>query len=297
VTYSIIARDPDTGEFGGAVQSHYFSAGNGVIWAEPGVGVVATQAMVEVSYGPLGLELMRAGRTATEALRGLVAADDAADRRQVAMVDALGDVVAHTGSRCIAFAGHLHGDNVSVQANMMERDTVPAAMLSAFEAAAGDLADRLLAALDAAEAEGGDIRGRQAAGIVTVAAAPSGKPWTDRRFDLRVEDHPEPLVELRRLVTLQRAYHLADQAEHAASLGDMAAAASKMAQAIKFAEGNPEIAFWAAIATATSQPDIARGLLKRATDLDPRWAELARRLPRTGLYPLTDEAIDALLQE
>ena len=297
MTYSIIARDPDTGAFGGAVQSHYFSAGSGVIWAEAGVGVVATQASVDVSYGPLGLELMRAGRSAREALRGLVAADEGEYQRQVAMIDARGDVASHTGSRCISFAGHLQGNNVSVQANMMERDTVPAAMLAAYESAPGDLADRLLAALDAAEAEGGDIRGRQSAGILTVAAKPSGKPWADRRFDLRVEDHPEPLIELRRLVTLQRSYHLADQAERAASTGDMAAAAAKMGQAIEMAGDNPEHAFWAAIATASSQPDLARRLLKRATDVDPRWAELVRRLPATGLYPLSDEALEALLKD
>jgi uncharacterized Ntn-hydrolase superfamily protein len=295
MTYSIIARDPQTGEFGGAVQSHYFSAGNGVIWAEPGVGAVATQSMVDVSYGPLGLDVMRAGRTAEEALRGLVAADEGEARRQVAMLDADGRTAAHTGSSCIAFAGHLAAADASVQANMMERDTVPAAMMAAYKSASGDLADRLLTALDAAEAEGGDIRGRQAAGIFTVAAAPSGKPWADRRFDLRVEDHPEPLTELRRLVKLQRSYHLADQAEHAAAAGDMTTAASKMTQAIQLAEGNPEIAFWAAIATATSQLDLARQLLKRATDVDPRWAELLRRLPATGLYPLNEETIAALL--
>jgi uncharacterized Ntn-hydrolase superfamily protein len=297
MTYSIIARDPETGEFGGAVQSHYFSAGNGVIWAEAGVGAVATQSMVEVSYGPLGLDLMRAERTAEESLRGLIAADAGQARRQVAMVDAAGRTSAHTGASCIAFAGHLTAQNVSVQANMMERDTVPAAMMAAYDSASGDLAERLLAALDAAEAEGGDIRGRQAAGILTVAATSSGKSWADRRFDLRVEDHPEPLIELRRLVTLQRSYHLADQAEHAASKGDMATAASRMTEAIQLAEGNPEIAFWAAIATAASQPEAARRLLKRATDVDPRWAELVRRLPATGLYPLSDETIALLLGE
>lgn len=297
MTYSIIARDTETGEFGGAVQSHYFSTGSVVIWAAAGVGVVATQASAEISYGPLGLELMRSGRTSEEALRGLVAADEGQAQRQVAMLDQEGRTAAHTGSRCIPHAGHSAADDVSVQANMMERDTVPGAMMAAYQSASGDLADRLLAALDAAEGEGGDIRGRQSAGILTVAAVPSGKPWADRRFDLRVEDHPEPLMELRRLVKLQRSYHLADQAEHAAATGDMATAAAKMGQAIQMAEGNPELTFWAAIATAASQPEAARGLLKRATDVDPRWAELVRRLPATGLYPLTDETIAALLGE
>jgi uncharacterized Ntn-hydrolase superfamily protein len=297
MTYSIIACDPETGEFGGAVQSHYFSAGSVVIWAEAGIGAVATQASVDVSYGPLGLDLMRAGRTAEESLRGLVAADKGQAIRQVAMLDAIGSAAAHTGARCIAYASHLTAENVSVQANMMERDTVPAAMMAAYAAASGDLADRLLAALDAAEAEGGDIRGRQSAGMLVVTGRASGKPWADRRFDLRVEDHPEPLIELRRLVMLQRSYHLADQAEHAAAAGDMATAAAKMTHAIQMAADNPEHAFWAAIATAGSQPEAARRLLKRATDVDPRWAELVRRLPATGMYPLTEDTIAALLSE
>jgi uncharacterized Ntn-hydrolase superfamily protein len=298
MTYSIIARDPETGEFGGAVQSHYFSAGSVVLWAKAGVGAVATQANAEISYGPLGLEMMRAGHTAAEALRGLVADDKGQALRQVAMVDASGKTAAHTGSRCIAWANHLAGDNVSVQANMMERDTVPAAMMAAYKSASGDLADRLLAALDAAEAEGGDIRGRQSAGILTVASTSSGKPWADRRFDLRVEDHPEPLLELRRLVTLQRSYHLADQAEHAAASGDLQTANEKMIEAMRLAPDNVEIVFWAAMGSAMAgQIDVACGLLKRATDVDPRWGELVRRLPPTGLYPLNDETVEALFRD
>ncbi|HXH26111.1 MAG TPA: DUF1028 domain-containing protein [Vicinamibacterales bacterium] len=298
MTYSIAARDRRTGELGVAVQSHYFSVGPVVPWVEAGVGAVATQAMVEISYGPRGLGLMRAGATAADALRTLVAQDKRAGLRQVAMVSAAGDVAAHTGERCIAHAGHRTGDGVSVQANMMERPTVPDAMLAAYEAGSGDLASRLLAALDAAEAEGGDIRGRQSAAMIVVRGEGTGEPWRDRLFDLRVEDHAEPLAELRRLVDVARAYRLQDEAESAAAAGDMATAAAKVQQALALSPGNPEIAFWAAVASASSgQYEIARPLLALATRAEPRWRELLRRLPATGLFGLTEEAAQVLLAE
>lgn len=201
MTYSIAARDPRTGELGAAVQSHWFAAGELVPWAEAGVGAVATQALVGVGYGPLGLDLMRGGKRAPQALRALLAADEGEMHRQVAMVDPAGEVAAHTGSRCLREAGHRTGDGYSVQANMMLRDTVWDAMAEAFEKSTGPLTYRLLAALDAAEAEGGDVRGRQAAGILVVKDAPSGRPWEDVVVHLRVDDHPAPLEELRRLVT------------------------------------------------------------------------------------------------
>src|SRR5216683_3846227 len=191
-TFSIVARDPATGELGVAVQSHWFSVGAMVPWAEAGVGAVATQSFVDASYGPLGLELMRAGRSAPEALRGLLAADDGRDVRQVAMIDAQGRVAAHTGSKCIAAAGNLVGANYSVQANLMEKPSVWPAMARAFEAATGDLTDRLLAALEAAQREGGDIRGQQSAAILVVSGKPTGRAWIDRKVDLRVEDSADP---------------------------------------------------------------------------------------------------------
>jgi len=292
VTYSIVARDPQSGELGVAVQSHYFSVGPVVPWVEAGVGAVATQAFVEVSYGPKGLELMRAGKTAEQALHALLLADPESARRQVAMVDAAGNVAAHTGKQCIAHAGHRVGAGVSVQANMMERDSVPDAMLAAFEATSGELAERLLAALDAAEGEGGDIRGKQSAAIVVAAGSRDAEPWQGRLLDLRVEDHPDPLVELRRLVQLQRAYRLADAAEHATTAGDMTAAASNIMQAMQLAPGNAEIAFWAAIGTAMAgQLPLAKEFLAQAVSVDRRWNELVRRLPASGMFPLTQEAI------
>src|SRR3954452_7247088 len=208
MTYSIVARDPASGQLGVAVQSHYFSTGSVVPWAEAGVGAVATQAMAEVSYGPLGLALMRGGLAAGATLEALRGADAEAATRQVAMVDASGQAATHTGERCIAEAGHRTGDGWSVQANMMRNTTVPDAMAEAYEAAAADgleLTDRLLAALDGAEAEGGDTRGREGGPVRVVAGDRTGGSWEDVLFDRRGKDHAAPLGELRRLTRLRRA--------------------------------------------------------------------------------------------
>ena len=272
MTYSIVARDATTGELGVAVQSHYFATGSVVTWAEPGVGAVATQAMADAGYGPLGLDLMRAGKSAPDALRALLAADDASATRQVAMVDTTGRVATHTGDKTIADAGHVTGDGWSVQANMMRRDTVWAAMAKAYEGAEGDLADRLLAALDAAEAEGGDIRGKQSANLLIVPA--TGARW-DTTIDVRVDDHPEPLAELRRLVAMRKAYI---SAQDGPAMGD-----------------NPELAFWTGMAHgAGGQVDEALPLLRKAYAADDGWAELLRRLPAAGLFPDDPDLIDRL---
>ena len=196
-TYSIVARDPATGELGVAVQSHWFSVGSIVTWAEAGIGAVATQSFVDPSYGKLGLDLMRAGRSAPDALKALLAGDEGRDVRQVAMIDAQGRVAAHTGSKDIPAAGHIVGKDYSVQANLMLNDKVWPAMSRAFEAAKGDLAERMMAALDAAQEVGGDIRGKQSAALIVVTGKPTGKPWADRVFDLRVDDSADPLKELR----------------------------------------------------------------------------------------------------
>lgn len=288
-TYSIVARDPETGEIGVAVQSHWFSVGSVVPWAEAGVGAVATQSFVEASYGPLGLDLMRMGRTAQQALDALISTDPNADVRQVAMVDAQGNVAAHTGSHCILAAGHHTGRQYSTQANLMEHDTVWPAMAAAYEAATGDLAERLLVALEAAEKEGGDIRGRQSAAIIVVAAESTGRPWRDRLFDLRVEDHPQPVAELRRLVGLQRAYrdlNDGDEAWTAGKVDDAMAAYQAAAAAVPDAATNGEAAFWIGITLANGDdPGLAIPYLKRAFAQDPRWATLVGRLPAATLLP------------
>jgi uncharacterized Ntn-hydrolase superfamily protein len=206
MTYSIIARDPDSGAVGVAVQSRYFSVGAVVPWAEAGVGAVATQSFVDPSYGPLGVELMRHGKSAPDALEALVAHDLEAAYRQVAMIDMMGRVAVHTGERCLEAAGHCVGEHVAAQANLMARETVWGAMIEAFMGTEGDLAIRFLAALDAAEREGGDRRGKQSAAMLIVRAQPTGKLWLDRIVDLRVEDHAEPVDELKRLLVLHRQY-------------------------------------------------------------------------------------------
>jgi len=212
-TYSIVARDPATGELGAAVQSHWFSVGSGVIWARPGIGAVATQSFTDPSYGPLGLEMMRVGKSAAEALTGLLATDEHEDVRQVGMVDANGVVANHTGVNAIAEFCNVTGENYAIQANLMWKPTVCSAMVSAFEQAEGDLAERMMVALEAAQGEGGDIRGKQSAAILVVSGDASEPAWGGRVFDLRVDDQMEPLVEMRRLLVMARAYQLMNKGD------------------------------------------------------------------------------------
>jgi uncharacterized Ntn-hydrolase superfamily protein len=259
-TYSIVARDAATGDLGVAVQSHAFSVGSAVSWAEAGVGAVATQSFIDPSYGPLGLDLMRAGRSAPDTLKGLIAGDEGRDVRQVAMVDASGRAAAHTGSRCIPAAGNHVGEGYSVQANLMDNDTIWPAMAKAFEAARGDLAERMLQALEAAQAAGGDIRGMQSAAILVVKGVSSGKPWQDKIFDLRVEDSPQPLVELRRLVTLQRANNLGNEGDRYFEKKDDAAALKAYAAAEALAPDFAEMAFWHAVALANTEGELGSTL-------------------------------------
>lgn len=285
-TFSIVARDPATGDMGVAVQSHAFSVGSGVSWAEAGVGAVATQSFIDPSYGPLGLALMRAGRSAPDVLKGLLAADDGRDVRQVAMIDASGRVAAHTGAKCIPAAGNHVGENYSVQANLMDKDTVWPAMAKAFEAAHGDLADRMLAALDAAQGEGGDIRGMQSAAILVVKGVSSGRPWQDKIFDLRVEDNPSPLVELRRLVRLQRANNLGSEGDRALEKKDEAKALEAYGAAESLVPDDAEMAYWHAVALVNvGRVDESLPVFAKAYRLYPKWREMAPRLSKVGLLP------------
>jgi len=298
-TYSIVARDSATGQIGVAVQSHWFSVGTAVPWAEAGVGAVATQSFTEPSYGPLGLELMRLGRSAPDALRALTTTDADSAVRQVAMIDAQGRVAAFTGSRDVPAAGHHVGRGYSVQANLMDRPTVWPAMARAYESARGDLAERLLQALEAAEREGGDIRGRQSAAIIIVGPENTGRPWADRVFDLRVEDHPTPLVELRRLVTLGRVYASLNAGDAAVTRGDMAAAGELYGRATSIlpdAATNGEAVFWTGISyAAAGRVDEALPWLRRAHAVHPRWADLIPRLPAAGLLPNDPALIQRLV--
>ena len=299
-TYSIVARDSLTGQMGVAVQSHWFSVGPIVPWARAGVGAVATQSFVEPAYGPLGLELMATGRSASDAMKALISTDDGEAVRQVAMVDAEGRVSAHTGSRAIIAAGHQMGAQYSVQANMMEHDTVWPAMAAAYESAEGDLANRLLAALDAAQEEGGDIRGKQSAAILIVPGEASNTPWNDVIFNLRIEDHPTPLVELRRLVTLQRAYNAMNAGDGFMTTGNVEAALEQYDFAMTLLPDeatNGEAAFWVGVTLVEAGDETgAVPYLRRAYQQDARWAELLTRLPASELLKDDDALVARLLR-
>ena len=295
-TFSIVARDPATGDFGVAVQSHWFQVGPHVPWAEAGVGAVATQSFVKIDYGPRGLQLMKEGKTAQEALDFLLAQDPQKDVRQVAMVDREGRVAAWTGPKCIAAAGHQTGTGYSVQANLMDKPTVWPAMARAFEAAKGDLADRLLAALDAAQAEGGDIRGRQSAALIVVHGKASGEPWKDRIVDLRVDDHPEPLVELRRLLNLHRAYDEMNQGDDAVAANDVPAAVRHYTRASELAPDIAELPFWQAVSLfVAGQEEKALAIFKDVFAREDRWVRLVPRLPASGLLPEDPKKIEKIL--
>ena len=297
-TYSIVAIDKETGELGVAVQSHWFSVGALVPWAESGVGAVATQSFVEASYGPLGLDLIRAGKSAEEALAGLLKADPHEDVRQVAMVDVQGRVAVHTGKNCIPEAGHYVGDGFSCQANLMLKNTVWQAMAQAFEGTKGELVDRLLAALDAAQAEGGDIRGRQSAAIIVVKGKTSGVWWKDRTYDLRVEDSPDPLGELRRLVRLNKAYNDMNRGDELLTEGKVEDAMKAYKKAMEMYPDNAEMIFWPAVTLASSgRVEESMPLFKKVFAIDYNWAILVPRLPQVGQLPKDKNLIRKILAQ
>jgi uncharacterized Ntn-hydrolase superfamily protein len=291
-TYSIVAREESSGELGVAVQSHWFGVGGVVAWARPGVGAVATQSIAEVAHGPNTLDHMADGLDAANAIAAVLREDELAGYRQLGAVDAGGHVAAHTGELCIPHAGERAGDGFTCQANMMVSETVPDAMAEAYSAHDGDLAERLLAALDAAEAAGGDLRGRQSAALLVVPA--TGEPWRTR-FDVRVEDHGEPLAELRRLVRLARAYEMGGQADRRLAEGAHAEAARLYIASAELAPEADELTFWAGLAVAAEDVDRGAELVQRAAAHQPAWLTLLARLP-AELAP-TAEAVRAALRE
>lgn len=279
-TYSIVARDPASGQLGVAVQSHWFSVGSVVSFAEPGVGAVATQSVVEPAYGPNGLAGLRAGGRPAQVLALLTQADEAASVRQVGMVDSEGRIAVHTGAGCIPEAGHLTGEGFSTQANMMDRPGVPEAMAEAFEGATGALAQRLLAALDGAEAAGGDVRGRQSAALLVVGPDATTPAW-EREVDLRVEDAADPLGELRRLVNLAEAYELADRGDDLVAEGRHEEAARAYAEASTRAPANAELLFWSGLGTAQGGAlEEGTKQVRAAIEQSPGLGRLLERLPQ-----------------
>ncbi len=297
-TFSIVARDAATGEIAVGVQSHWFSVGTAVPWGEAGVGVVATQAFVNKSYGTKGLELMKAGKTATEALKELLAKDDGREVRQVAMIDVNGNVDAYTGKNCIDYASNIVGENFSVQSNMMLNNKVCPAMVKAFEASKGKpLAERILVALQAAQAVGGDIRGKQSAAILVVAGKKTEQPWNDKLIDLRVDDHVSPLSELDRLLRLYRAYEHMDKGDLATEKNDMKLAMQEYGTAMKLFPKNVEMQYWTAITLANNKKaKEAAIMLQKIYKQDANWRELTKRLPKVNLLTVTEMELKELLK-
>jgi len=296
-TFSIIAYDSATGQFGAAVQSHWFKVAD-VIWVEPKIGAVATQSLVDFAYGPLGIEMMKKGKTANQALAGLLASDSNNAVRQVAMIDNKGNVVAHTGKKCIPEAGNHVGHNYSCQANLMEKSTVPDAMAKAYENATGDLSERLMAALEAAQAEKGDIRGMQSAAMLVVSGNPVGQSWRDNIVDLRVDDSPQPLVELRRLLNINSAYEHMNHGDDLVAEGKMDEAGKEYAKAAEMAPGNMEIVFWHAVTLATNKElEQSLPLFKQCFNADQRWRILVPRLAQVELLPNDKAMIDKIVSQ
>ena len=295
MTYSIIARDPDTGALGGAVQSHLVNAGVHTLFGEAGVGIVIAQMMADRSYGTRGLEAMQSGRSANDALAAALSLDPASATRQVAMLDAGGGVAAFTGAQCVACSSHITGDGVSVQGAMCRRAETPHAMLAAFTAARAPFADRLVAALDAAEQAGGDMRGQRAAALLVVSGTVSAEPWRDRLVDLRVEDHPRALDELRRLVALHRLNARANDALELALGGRAAESLALFAELEAEKPEDPDVAFrHALVLTLTGSVDHARLRLEHCYRLHDGWRELVTRLPAAGLVPDDPEVVARL---
>jgi len=302
MTYSIVARDPETGRFGVAVQSHFLSVGPVVPWLEAGVGAIATQASVNVSFGPIGLEMLRAGQSAAEVVASLTGGDERAAIRQLGVVDAEGRAAAHTGSECIPACGHHVGDGYTVQGNLLERDTCWPAMADAYETAltrGEPFVERLLLALEAAEREGGDVRGRQSAAIMVVdgEVRPTtwrGRLWGGRLMDLRIEDHADPVPELRRIVTMQLAYELSDNDGDAARAGQ--SAADRYAQVRKLAPDAYELVFWTGLELATAGDiEAGRRELQIAFAADSRWRTTLQHLADAGREGVTPELAASLL--
>ncbi len=295
-TYSIVARDSITGEMGVAVQSHWFSVGSVVTYGEAGVGVVATQSLVNPSYGPKGLALMKEGLTPQEALNYLIMEDEGEMYRQVAFLDTEGNVATHTGSSCIDMAGHRQGKNFSVQANMMLKNTVWDAMANAFETTKGTLSKRIIAALKAAEAEKGDIRGKQSAAILIVKAKATGNSWEDTVMDLRVEDNDNPIAELERLVTIHNAYDFMNKGDLAMEKGNSKEAEALYLNAQKLFPDNLEMKYWYAINLLNNKEfDKAHPILKSIFNADDNWRELTKRLVKSKLLVISDKELKKVM--
>lgn len=298
-TYSIVAIDPETGDMGVAVQSHWFATGTLVIWGEAGVGVVATQSFVNPGFGPAGLDLMKQNKSPQQVLQQLLAADEGKEFRQLGLLNAKGEAASFTGKNCIEAAGHIVGKGYAVQANLMTNDEVWPAMAKAFENSQElPLAERLVLSLEAAQGVGGDIRGKQSAALLVVSAKNTGQSWVDRKVDLRVDDHPTPIEEMKRLLKVHRAYEHMNKGDLAVEKGEIELAMEEYSQAEAMFPNNLEMKFWKAVNLANT------GSLKRALPLfkivfkgDPNWKKLTPRLTKNGLLTVDKASLDQILAQ
>lgn len=297
-TYSIVARDPATGEMGVAVQSHWFSVGTSVTWGEAGVGVVATQSFVNFSFGPNGLKLMKEGMSAPDVMDKMIAEDEGRDFRQLAVLDVNGNVKSYTGAKCVQAAGNIIGDNFSVQANMMLNDKVWPAMAEAFKTTEGPLAERMVAALEAAQNVGGDIRGKQSAAILVVRGEATGNLWEDRLVDLRIEDHPEPVKEIKRLLKVHRAYDHMNAGDLAVEHGEMDKAMDEYSAAEAMFPENLEMKYWHAVTLVNNGGlEEALPMFKEVFSKDENWRTMTPRLIDNGLLVVTEEQLKTIIAQ
>lgn len=296
-TYSIIAIDPETGDMGVAVQSHWFSVGSLVIWGEAGVGVVATQSFINVSFGTRGLEMLKKGFNPQQAIDSLIASDPGKDVRQLAILDKNGDVAVYTGKNCIQFAGHIKGKGYFVQANLMASDKVWPAMSKAFENTKAPIAERLMAALKVAENEGGDIRGKQAAAMLVVRAKPTGNIWEDRLVDLRIADHENPIKELERLLKVHRAYEHMNNGDLAMEHGNSELANKEYTAANKLMPESEEMKFWQAVTLANkNKMEEALKLFKVIFKKNQNWKILTPRIADAKLLKVSKKDMEKIMK-
>ncbi len=297
MTFSIVARDEKTGQLGVAVQSHWFSVGSVVSWARAGVGAVATQSMAEISYGPLGVELMGSGKTAREALNALLKADSRNEMRQVAMVDSLGGVAVHTGTKCIPYAGDVEGEHFTCQANLMRNEKIWGAMQSSYqENSKLEFPERLVATLEAAEHVGGDVRGKQSAALLVVSNEVAANAWSGRIVDLRIEDHPQPIPELKRILRLHRGYQWANKGDELLTEGRMDESFRAYEKAGEVAPEIEELRFWQAVSLVNSKKLAeAKPIFKEVFRKNKDWIAVTRSLPKAGLLPDDPALIGAIL--
>lgn len=297
-TYSIVAYDPETGDMGVAVQSHWFSVGTVVTWAEAGVGAIATQSFSNPAFGPQGLQLLKTGLDAKEVLDVLIKSDEGRDFRQLGIVDATGKAASHTGAKNIEFAGSIVEENFAVQANLMVNDKVWPAMAEAYKNAKGPLAERLIIALEAAEKAGGDARGRQSAAVLVVSGQPTGKSWIDTKVDIRVDDAEEPLLEIRRLWTVHQAYEFMNQGDLAVEAGDFELASNLYKNAESMFPDNLEMQYWHAINLVnTGKLEEALPMFKNIFSKDKNWKDLTPRLIKNEVLVADDKTLKKIMKQ